>query len=265
LNKFQYDPAVIRPLLVGANDDELATHEENLKVGQSYWPWLAILLPLVTNLEDLYLAIDDLHPYERELLHQTTSPRATPVLPRLDKVWISHWNEKCSLSSAAVIPFLRLPALSKLSGRLFRDSRDGEMEEGLPQDRDNELMADDDSPSSEIEPFSNVTDLWYSSYSVRGCSDLIDACKQLKRFSYKHDTTFRPDLPIFEPRWLYRSLRRHRESLEGVSIARKDTFPEARLPYMEPSFIGSFKDFPRVKRLDLSAQHLINWDDLVES
>jgi hypothetical protein len=124
-------------------------------------------------------------------------------------------------------------------------------------------MADDDSPSSEIEPF-NVTDLWYSSYSVRGCSDLIDACKQLKRFSYKHDTTFRPDLPIFEPRGLYRSLRRHRESLEDVSIARKDTFPEARLPYMEPSFIGSFKDFPRIKRLDLSAQHLINWDDLAE-
>jgi hypothetical protein len=60
LNKVQYDPAVIRPLLVGANDDEVGTHEENLKAGQSYWPWLAILLPLVTNLEGLHLAVDDL-------------------------------------------------------------------------------------------------------------------------------------------------------------------------------------------------------------
>ncbi|KAL3440754.1 hypothetical protein BJX65DRAFT_314486 [Aspergillus insuetus] len=131
------------------------------------------------------------------------------------------------------------------------------MEQCLPQDGDDELMADDYSPSSNSsgsEPFSNVTKLSFSSYSVRGCSDLIDECKQLKRFSYKHDTQFRPDLPRFEPRWLYRSLRRHRESLEDISIARKGTFFEARLPYMEPSFIGSFKDFPRIKRLDLSEQ-----------
>ncbi|KAL3446954.1 hypothetical protein BJX65DRAFT_308581 [Aspergillus insuetus] len=269
-----YDPAIIRPLLElvpGPSGPERATHEANLKAGHNHASWLALLLPLLPNLESLGLILGYLEFYTLELFRTITSANpktkqyTVPVLPHLKHVSARHMNAKYDLRASYIIPFLRLPTVTSFTGRMIRDNRDTDEIELRESWYDKLLAAaaNTHSPTHLVpyEPFSNITHLTLEhSTTTRGFADLLYACKALKSFIYTHGYRGGEPGRAFAPRPFYLPLRRHRDSLEELTICyaagRFRQFTE-----VEEEFIGSFAEFPSLRRVRLRAQNLLDFED----
>ncbi|KAL3465057.1 hypothetical protein BJX64DRAFT_285922 [Aspergillus heterothallicus] len=269
-----YDPAIIRPLLELVPDSsgpERATHEANLKAGHNHASWLAILLPLLPNLESLGLILGYLEFYTLGLFRTITSTNpetkryTVPILPHLKHISARHMHAKYDLRASYIIPFFRLPTVTSFTGRMIRDNRETDEIELRESWYDNltTAAAHAHSPTHTIpyEPFSNITHLTLEhSTTARGFADLLYACKALKSFIYTHG--YRGDEPgcAFAPRPFYFPLRRHSASLEELAICyAAGSFRQ--FTEVEEAFLGSFAEFPVLRRVRLCAQNLLAFED----
>ncbi|KAL2834699.1 hypothetical protein BJY01DRAFT_252931 [Aspergillus pseudoustus] len=267
-NEIQYDPVIIRPLLEAipySSGHERATHEANLKAGHNHASWLAILLPLLPNLEELSLIFGYLEVYTLNLLHRIIpsnpkfNPYSAPVLSHLKHVSVRHQSTKFDLRTSYILPFFRLPSLTSFTGRMIRDNRDTDGRDPREQQEAwyAEIIAE-----VPYKPFSNVTHLTLEHSTTRsGFAALLYACKQLKALTFTHGYADGDEAhPPFAPRRFHRSLCRHRESLEELTICYADGVSRVSTEF-EEGFIGSFRDFHRLRTLRLRAQNILAFED----
>ncbi|KAL3470867.1 hypothetical protein BJX99DRAFT_263808 [Aspergillus californicus] len=260
-----YDDKTIHPLLEAATpcSKELATWEKQLKADVGDDPWLAILLPLLTNLEELEMVIHWPSSYTRKMLQRITQGPPNPCLARLREVSVRFWDTEGGLRTSYVYPFFRLPSLRGFTGNMLQDGRfEGEDLHRDESDYESDYEGDEAKeaayPGSEC--FSTVTRLHvHYSNSEKGLPDLISAPKRLESFVYEYNGSTGEYTP-FDARAFYGSLCKHRESLAEITLC-EDIWSYSVDEPVDVKFVGSFKDFTALRKLRLRGQNILDWEE----
>ncbi|KAL4974610.1 hypothetical protein BDW66DRAFT_152779 [Aspergillus desertorum] len=171
-----YDDNTIDPLLEAATSSskQLAAWKKQLQADVGDDPWIAILLPLLANLEELKMVMHWPSTYTRRMLQRTTQDSNNTALNRLMEVSVKWWDTEGGLPTSYVFPFFRLPSLRGFTGTMLQDGR-YEDEHLYLDDPDYEEEEDDEDVEAKearypgAERFSNVTrlHLHYSNSEAR--------------------------------------------------------------------------------------------------
>ncbi|KAL2808663.1 hypothetical protein BJX63DRAFT_435881 [Aspergillus granulosus] len=289
--KVRYDPSVILPLLervsstISSSDARanantiVAKWEELLKAGDEIEPWVALILSLVPNVEELSLTF--YHPsfYIRKLFSMMNS--ATSTLPnpngpeppflfsRLHTLSARWYDTEYGVHSSYILPFFRLPSLRTFNGVMVIDGRPEDAYDLRGDAPPDDCFYDSDyepAPEYEDDPegyfrrypgaeaFSNVTHIRLGGCnSQTGFPDLIRACRGLVSFVYEHGDCGGV-VGFFAPRRFYASLWGHRGSLEEVEICFE---ADSLGMFSESGFIGSFKEFQVLRRLRVTDENIL--------
>ncbi|KAJ0425630.1 hypothetical protein BJY00DRAFT_184515 [Aspergillus carlsbadensis] len=297
--KVKYDPEVIRPVLErmasalsSSSNTMVAKWEDVLRTGDDTEPWIALILTLVPNVEDLSLTFNYLSFYIRKLFSMmdtatetggassalpgpgspTKEPQPLVLFSRLRTLSARWYDTENGVSSSYLLPFFRLPSLREFNGVSITDGRpadeyelrgDGPPEDCYYYDEDEEPYPEyDEDPEGYFrrypgdEGFSNVTHITLSdSNSEHGFPDLIRACRRLVSFVYEHGERG-GTLGWFAPRRFHGSLCKHKDWLEELTIC-YDNWACGHGDPLESEFIGSFKDFKTLKRLRLRGENIL--------
>ncbi|KAL2810733.1 hypothetical protein BJX63DRAFT_303885 [Aspergillus granulosus] len=272
--RVKYNQEVIVPLLktLTSSRKDVAEWEKDLKQEENMDAWIAILLSLVPNLEELAMTFFWPSLYVRRLLAKNTKPGTNSTfLPRLKKIRARWWDTENGLRSSYIFPFFRLPSLRTFNGVMIDDGTPYDKEDlrGEENPEDDNLYDEsfEEYPDYETDPegdfrfypgsedFSGVThiQLEYSN-TGKGFPDLIRACQKLVVFIYEHGHC--GNLDQLAPRRFYPSLCKHKSSLEELAIC-YDRWWDAVGEEAERQFIGSFVEFRVLKRLRLRGDNLI--------
>ncbi|KAL4875534.1 hypothetical protein BJY04DRAFT_223890 [Aspergillus karnatakaensis] len=264
-----YDRDTIYPLLEAATSspDELAAWEKLLaeKHDSEGDPWMAVLLPLLPNLEELVMTVHYPSLYTRRMIQRATQNPENTILTKLRDITASWWDTENGLPSSYVLPFFRLPSLRRFTGHMIEDGRfeDQNMHDDDP---DYEIYEEEDHEIKEEKyyaapgNFSNVTHLHlYNSNSARGLPDLIGAAKRLESFVYMYNGSVGEYDP-FDPPAFYKSLRKHKDSLQEITLCETPYAFSVGDP-LEFQFIGSFADFTALKSLRLRSFNILRWNE----
>ncbi|KAL5048100.1 hypothetical protein BDW71DRAFT_33149 [Aspergillus fruticulosus] len=282
-----YEPDTMRPLLEAA----LATSSSTSRKVQAWETalkseysnadsWMAVLLPLLPNLEELATVFHWPSTYTRRMIQRVTSHRgdagAAQPLSRLREVTFRWWDTEGGLPSSWILQFFRLGSLRIFRGIMLRDGDrydedmleeyldDYEPIEGEEEEEEEEEEQPDAKAAEPLprEHFSNVTHLHlHCSNSERGFPDLISAPRRLESFEYEHSGQ-NGRLDPFNPRGFYKSLYKHKDSLAEITVC-EDTWSysvesnDDAAP--EKQFIGSFSDFGVLRKLRLPGQNVLDW------
>ncbi|KAL6232686.1 hypothetical protein BDW75DRAFT_242709 [Aspergillus navahoensis] len=279
-----YEPDTMRPLLEAATATVPATSPSTSRKVQSWEealksensdadPWVAVLLLLLPNLEELAMSIHWPSTYTRNMIQRATSRRddtdVAQPLSRLREVTFRWWDTESGLPSSWILPFFRLPRLRIFRGEMLCDGdrQDEVLHEEYSDDYEHVEEAEEGSKAEVAnslprEHFSNVTHLHlHYGNSERGFPDLISASRSLKSFVYEHSGQ-NGGLDPLNPRGFYESLYRHKDSLVDITVcedmwsysveSNDDDAPEKQ-------FIGSFADFGVLRKLRLPGQNVLDW------
>ncbi|KAL2831373.1 hypothetical protein BDW59DRAFT_157802 [Aspergillus cavernicola] len=248
-----YDDKTIRPLLEAATSSrkELAAWEKPFKADAGDDPWLAILLPLLTNLEELEMVVHWPSTYMRKILQRITQDLHSPCLRRLSEVSVLWWDTEGGIRTSYDGQFE--------TEHLHADESDYEEEKGGEgSEPEDEEIKEARYPGSES--FSNVTRLHvHYSNPEKGLPDLISAPKQLESFVYEYNGSTGEYTP-FDARAFYGSLCKHRESLAEITLC-EDIWSYSVDEPVDVQFIGSFKDFTTLRKLRLRGQNILDWEE----
>ncbi|KAL4918737.1 hypothetical protein BDW62DRAFT_200624 [Aspergillus aurantiobrunneus] len=258
-----YDRGTIQPFIesIASSSDELVTWEKDLKAGIDTDPWVTLLLLLVPNLEELGLTFEYPSAYLRKTIQRVTQDSGNLTLGRLKEVTFGWWDTEGGLPSSYVRPFFRLPSLRRFTGHMLRDGYTEDDDECSDSYEDEEAEGEARVARYPLdEHFSNITHLHlHYSNSANGLPDLISAPKRLVSFAYEHSGQ-NGDLDPINPAAFYSSLRKHKESLEEITVC-EDTWSYSVADPLDAQFVGSFTDFTALKRLRLRGQNILDWKD----
>ncbi|KAL4863167.1 hypothetical protein BDV12DRAFT_202377 [Aspergillus spectabilis] len=283
-----YDPSVIFPLLekvsstiasldAGANTNKIvAKWEEQLREGDEFEPWVAVILSIVPNIEELSLTFTHPSFYIRKLftmispatgtLPNPHSPEPPFVFSRLQTLSARSYNTEYGIRSSYILPFFRLPSLHTFNGVMVVDSQPEDANELCVNGPLDDFYDSDYEPAPEYEDdpegnfrcypgaeaFSNVTHIrLIGCNSQKGFPDLIRACRRLVSFVYEYGDCGGV-VGFTDSRRFYASLWRHRASLEEVEICCQDVNGPR-----ESGFIGSFKEFQFLRQLRVCADDIL--------
>ncbi|KAL4744946.1 hypothetical protein BDW72DRAFT_187637 [Aspergillus terricola var. indicus] len=262
-----YDDNIIRPLLEAATSSskQLAAWEKQLKANSREDPWIAILLPLLENLEELKMVIHWPFTYTRRMLQRITQDPNNTALNRLKEVSVKWWDTQGGLPTSYVYPFFRLPFLRGFTGTMLTDGcyEDEDLYRDVFDNEEKEEYEDEEAKEARYpgaECFSNVTRLhMHYSNSEMGLPDLISASKQLESFVYEYNGSTGEYTP-FNPPAFYRSLCKHKKSLTEITLCEEVWGYSVDDP-INTRFIGSFKNFTALKKLRLRGQNILDWEE----
>jgi hypothetical protein len=280
-----YDPSVIFPLIekvsstiasldAGANANKLvAKWEEQLREADEIEPWVAVILSIVPNVEELSLTFSHPSFYIRKLF--TMISPATGTLPNphgpeppflFSRLHTLSARSEFGIRSSYILPFFRLPSLHTFNGVMVADGQpedakelreDGPLDDFYDSDYEPAPEYEDDPEGNfrcypGAEAFSNVTHIrLIGSNSRKGFPDLIRACRRLVSFVYEYGGYDGVDR-FTDSRRFYASLWRHRGSLEEVELCCQ------HVNWLgESEFIGSFKEFQVLRRLRVCADDIL--------
>ncbi|KAL2857219.1 hypothetical protein BJY01DRAFT_136758 [Aspergillus pseudoustus] len=246
----RYNPSGINSILSKLAYTEEEKHEWNDSLigrGDSDWEqedaWWAILWTLMPNIEELDVTWQYGTDCRERILERVgaLSDRFNvgSTFMKLREVNLKLWCKDVVISGEDALLFFRLPALRKFLGYYIL-----------------ELGANRDDPDEEeLQGFSTVTDIeLHSSNSSTGFRQLTRACASLKSVVYHH-ASIRGNTRLLAPPAFYKSLSRHKRTLESISMNGDPGFGMG----MGSPYFGSLFNFTALKTLSIPAMCILDW------
>lgn len=247
-----------RPLLtqwaraISQSDEEHAQWEQDLQHGVSE-AWIALLLPLVSNLRQLRLVYPKHNTYlDRTLSRAVDGER--PAFQSLQEVSLNHLEDdaddtKGNYLPSQILPFFRLPLMRTLSADRVLESDSAQEARGSPPSTP---LTDSSSSVSEI--------TLNASNGSKGMQSLVASCSSLKTFKYQHS-----DLHLhaegYQPSAFYHSLAGCKNTLETLWL---DTcghhlpFTIAGANETHDEWFGSLTEFTVLKDMRIRLPNLLD-------
>ncbi|KAJ5517470.1 hypothetical protein N7527_009030 [Penicillium freii] len=216
-------------------------------------PWIALLLPKLTELRKLSIFWPDVSRHVMNVLRKL-SMAPEPNFPHLQEVWSASYDGvESAIPSYYVNAFFRMPSMRKFGCN--------DLGESVVDEDYLVIMAEELDPRALISRkqdvlpprISNIVDLDLSHVNAgNGMQEWIHACKALKSFRLSHNNGVGPG-GEFEPRKLYEALSMHKQTLESVWIE-PDKSVETDMDY---EWMGTFVDFIALETICLTFPSLV--------
>lgn len=271
--------AALKELVKGTahTDEEITQWGEALGKGLGD-AWIALLLPLLTQLRLLQLAYATHTPFLGSVMQRAIrreKPFHTEAFRHLQEVSLHHRNEIDTSESQAMaeggtqppsadllMPFFQLPSMravyadsvidpSSITSDVYNDNDEGEDE----TDGDSEVS--EKSPSG-LSPITEI-DLRASSGN-HGMESLVASCADLKSFKYQHSDSH-VHSQGYQPSAFYRSLTRSKDTLHTLWLDHYgDHYPftAAGLNQTHDEWFGSLADFTALREVRIRLPNLLN-------
>ncbi|KAJ5825165.1 hypothetical protein N7474_002303 [Penicillium riverlandense] len=234
-------------------------------------PWIALVLPLLGQLERLRLAYASNNPYLDRLMQRAVNPE-TPfdghqILGRLREVSLRHREDldrpkhqdgadledrSSPSSSSLILPFFQLPSVQTLRAESVIDPSSDTS--GISEDEGN---VQGQWPTG----FSSIKEIdLRSSNGNHGMESLITSCADLRSFKYQHS-----DAHIlshgYQPSAFHRSLIRSKHSLQTLWLDQHgDHYPftGAGLNQTHDEWFGSLAGFVALRDVRIRLPNLLD-------
>jgi hypothetical protein len=238
---------------ISHSEEEYAQWEQDLQqdVGEA---WIALLLPLVRNVQHLRLVYPKENRYLDRMMQravQREKPFDTqPAFRALREVSLGHLDDtldsKGTYLPSQVLPFLQLPSMRAITV----DS----VIESTPAD---EQPQPDPSPS----PASSVSEIVLNTSSgAKGVTSIVAACSGLRSFKYQHSDDHLL-AEGYQPAAFYRSLSASKQTLHTLwldSCGVHLPFTIAGANQTHDEWFGSLADFTNLKDVRIRLPNLLD-------
>jgi hypothetical protein len=238
---------------------------ECLVQGQSD-AWIAVILPLLSQLRKLHLVYSTTSPYLDQIMQRAVgcekSFTAQPAFRRLSNVSLHHREdldhsdnsvrsrEQVRTSSKLLLPFFQLPSVRAITANSVMDPSS--------ITAPSEELTVDDKPRI---GFSSITEInLLSSSGNHGMQMLIAACSELKSFKYQHS-----DSHVFsqgyQPSAFHRSLDHSKKSLQTLWLDNYGShypFTAAGLNQSQYEWFGSLIEFTALREIRVRLANLLD-------
>lgn len=234
--------------------EEHSQWEEDLKncAGDA---WIALLLPLLDNLQRLHLAYPKRSGYLDRTLRRAVNGEKPfgPAFRHLAEVSLSHMDDdddsgKSNYLPSQILPFFRFPSM-----RAF--SADSVIEHHPAQDEDEKKITEP------LEGSSSIDEIKLSASNGRqGMESLITSCSSLRSFKYQHSDSHAL-AEGYQPSAFYQSLAGSKNSLETLWLdyyGQHHTFTSAGLNESHDEWFGSLVDFTVLKDIRIRMPNLLD-------
>ncbi|KAL4860685.1 hypothetical protein BDV12DRAFT_204792 [Aspergillus spectabilis] len=227
-------------------DEEMTRWLHSLRKGNPD-AWLALLMPLLTNLRKLEVEYPYFPKYFNSMLDKAAQGKVK-AFPRLEEVETSWADTELGIDSNDLLPYFYFPAMRKLQATNVVE-REGNSENG----------GFDNAQQS----FSGIKELVLeSSNGADGMTRWLRCCKALKSFSIDHGGAL-----VSEDSWMSavfgKSLARHKSTLEYLSLDINDSNDVD-----EEQWVGSLTEYLALKYLHIRYPDLVgmseDWEPLHE-
>ncbi|RJE27580.1 hypothetical protein PHISCL_00005 [Aspergillus sclerotialis] len=256
-NPGNYDMAMFADLakVFSHSEGEYQQWKHDLKNGAGD-AWIALLLPLLSNLEHLHLVYPKRSGYLDETLRRAMNGdkpfNAQPAFRRLAEVSLNHMDEgddsgPGNYLPSQILPFFRFPSM-----RVF--SADSVIEHH-PQTDDRKAVSEPLNGSSSIDEIRLS-----SSNGRQGMGSLVTSCSSLRSFKYQHSDSHAL-AEGYQPSAFYQSLAGSKNSLETLWLdyyGQHHTFTASGLNESHDEWFGSLVDFTALKDIRIRLPNLLD-------
>lgn len=271
--------ASLKELVLGSShtDEEVTQWEESLGKGLGD-AWMALLLPLLTQLRKLHLAYATRTPFLDMVMQRAvrcekpfhTQPAFRYLqgvsLHRREEIDPCERHEVATLgdqppSAALLMPFFQLPSMRAIfadsvidPSSIITDDHTSNKDE---EENGEEADASEKSPSG----LSSITEIdLRASSGNHGMEALIASCADLKSFKYQHSDSH-VHSQGYQPSAFYRSLTRSKDTLHTLWLDHYgDHYPftAAGLNQTHDEWFGSLADFTALREVRIRLPNLLD-------
>ncbi|PYI06716.1 hypothetical protein BO78DRAFT_109648 [Aspergillus sclerotiicarbonarius CBS 121057] len=220
--------------------------------------WIALLLPLVSNLRHLQLVYPRQNVYLDRMMQRAVKGEKPfddqPAFRVLQDVSLNHLADEDSRGSyqpSQVLPFFRLPSM-----RAF--SADSVIESTRSQEEGPESAQPIESPTSGSSLISEIT--LNASNGSQGMQSLVASCSSLKSFKYQHSDEHLL-AEGFRPSAFFESLANSKDSLQTLWLDNNGThlpFTIAGANETHDEWFGPLTEFTSLKDIRIRLPNLLD-------
>lgn len=240
---------------VSHSDEEHQQWKDDLTKGTGD-AWVALLLPLLSNLHQLRLAFPKNNVYLNRSLQRAMNGEkpfdTQPAFRFLQEASLNHLDEgedeKSSYLPSQILPFFRFPSMRTISA-------DSVIEHPRAEETDGKATADPLLGSSSIDEIK-----LNSSNGRQGMESLITSCSSLKSFKYQHSDSHAL-AEGYQPSAFYQALAGSKNTLETLwldSYGQHHTFTSAGLNESHDEWFGSLVEFTVLKDIRIRLPNLLD-------
>lgn len=241
--------------VLSQSEEEYQQWKDDLKNGTGD-AWIALLLPLLSNLQQLHLVYPKRSGYLDRTLRRAVNGEkpfdTQPAFRHLAEVSLNHMDEgddsgKGNYLPSQILPFFKFPSM-----RAF--SADSVIEHHPQGDADENAV---------LKPLngSSIDEIRLSASNGRqGMESLISSCSSLRSFKYQHSDSHAL-AEGYQPSAFYNSLAGSKNSLETLwldSYGEHHTFTAAGLNESHDEWFGSLVDFTVLKDIRIRLPNLLD-------
>ncbi|KAI9935082.1 hypothetical protein ASPWEDRAFT_44672 [Aspergillus wentii DTO 134E9] len=231
---------------VSQSDEEYAKWEQDLRKGSAE-AWIALLLPLVSNVKQLNLV----YPKENTYLDRTMQRAIKgdkpfdkqPALRALEQVSMKHLDDedcKGSYMPSQLLPFFRFPSMQSISA---------------------DSVVESTSQPDQTEPVdSSISEIHLTTSNGPSGMDSLISCSSLKSFKYQHSDNHLL-AEGYQPSAFYRSLASSKNTLETLWLDSHGThypFTITGANETHDEWFGSLTDFTVLKDIRIRLPNLLD-------
>lgn len=235
---------------ISQSGKEHSQWEQDLDNGVSE-AWIALLLPLASNLRQLHLVYPKYNNY-LDRTFQRAVDGEHPAFQSLREVSLNHLEDdtgdtKGNYLPSQILPFFRLPLMRKISADTVMESNSAQQAQGMP-------------PSEPLTG-SSISEITLNrSNGAKGMESLIASCSSLKTFKYQHSDSHL-HAEGYQPSAFYRSLAGSKDTLQTLWL---DTCGH-HLPFTitganetHDEWFGSLAEFTALKDMRIRLPNLLD-------
>ncbi|RLM02032.1 hypothetical protein CFD26_109155 [Aspergillus turcosus] len=236
---------------ISYSDEEYVQWEQDLQQDDGE-AWIALLLPLVRNVQQLRLVYPKENRYLDRMMQravQREKPFDTqPAFRALREVSLGHLDDtpdsKGTYLPSQVLPFLQLPSMRAIAVDSIIESTSA-----------------DEQPQPQQSPASSVSEIVLNTSSgAKGMTSIIAACSALRSFKYQHSDGHLL-AEGYQPAAFYRSLSASKHTLHTLwldSCGVHLPFTIAGANETHDEWFGSLADFTNLKDVRIRLPNLLD-------
>jgi hypothetical protein len=237
---------------ISLSDEEYVQWEHDLQQDVEE-AWMALLLPLVRNVQQLRLVYPKENKYLDRMMQravQREKPFDTqPAFRALREVSMGHLDDtldsKGTYAPSQVLPFLQLPSMRAITIDSIVESTSA----------DEQPQPEQDPPASSISEI-----VLNSSSGAKGMTSIVAACSALRSFKYQHSDSHLL-AEGYQPAAFYRSLSASKHTLHTLwldSCGMHLPFTIAGANETHDEWFGSLADFTNLKDVRIRLPNLLD-------
>lgn len=256
--------------------EEIADWQRGLAKGHGD-PWVALLLPLLTQLRQLHLSYASHTPFLDSVMQRAVAGERpfhkNPAFQHLQEVSLHRRDEIDSSepqataeggsqapSAALLMPFFQLPSMRAIIADSVIDPGTITHDTGADHDEEEELdeQPETDGVSSGLSSITEI-DLRASSGN-HGMEALVASCADLRSFKYQHCDSH-VHSQGYQPSAFYRSLTRSKDTLQTLWLDHYGNhypFTAAGLNQTHDEWFGSLADFTALQEVRIRLTNLLD-------